>query len=117
MSDLYCKLFVESSITRDELTREVASISDGSFERYTIVANWGEVDIRLNDEFDERKIDASDGFLFYRFANDIEPSSSVDRESYLAGVAKLVSCLRSRGYRVVPSCDFEDQINGGEAVR
>jgi len=112
MANLYCRLFVDCSLSREQLTEKTASILCGQKERFTVLSDWGEVDIRENDDWDDGNTNQEDGFLFYRYSNDIEPNNSTDRDSYVAGITRLVHGLRSLGCKAVPACDFEDEING-----
>ncbi len=111
MANLYCRLFVDCALSREQLTKQIASIVCGQTQRFTVSADWGEVDIRENDDWDETRTDQQDGFLYYRFSNDIEPRETTDRESYVAGVRDLIKGLRARGCKVVPACDFENEVN------
>lgn len=111
MSSLYCRLFIDCELNRDQLTKEAAAISCGKISRFTISSGWGEIDIRENDDWDDTKTENQEGFLFYRFSNDVEPNETIARDCYVTGVIELINGLRSLGCKVVPACDFEDEID------
>lgn len=72
------------------------------------------LEVLENDDWDPSKYeDPAQGFLFYPFCLDVEPSAQVDESAYIAGVANLLTVLRSHGCKAVAACDFEDQLPPG----
>ena len=110
MKNLYCQLFVDCSLSSVQLLREIVGIVGGEACSYTVAAGWGEIDVLENDDWDALRTDQEDGFLFYRYSNDVVAHDMTNRDRYVLGVIELIEGLRAIGCRVVPACDFEDEL-------
>ncbi|MFM1652488.1 1,4-dihydroxy-6-naphthoate synthase [Brevibacillus sp. B_LB10_24] len=109
--DLYCKLFVETKMDRAALVRFLAQTVTGTENRSTIVSPWGEMDVMMNDDYDEeRAADPHDGFLYYRYYLDIEPAEDADPREYIKGIARMLEALWESGAKAVAACDFEEEL-------
>ncbi len=110
MSDLYCKLFVQAPMTRDELVDWLARSVGGRVRRRTIAAQTMELDVSSNDEFDAQRADLNGGFLYFPFIVDVTPADHAGHETYVAAVDAVVRSMRGAGMRVAVACDFEDEL-------
>lgn len=114
MSDLYCKLFVQAQMTRDELVQWLARSVGGRVRLRTIATQTMELDVSSNDESDAQRADLNDGFLYFPFIVDVTPAENAVRDPYVAGVDAVMRSMRGAGMRVVAACDFEDELASGE---
>jgi hypothetical protein len=106
----YCKVFIDSPQSREELKTHICTENQGEDRGFTVYFAWGLVDLRRNDEWSPEKFGRPDGFLFSKFYADIEPAKDIDESEYVRNVAKFVSSLRATGNLVVPACDFEESL-------
>jgi len=108
--ELYCKVFIDSPQSWEQLKTLVCAENHGEDRGFTIYFPWGWVDLRKNDEWSPEKVGQPDGFLFSKYYADIEPAKEIDEAVYVRNVANLVSSLRATGILVVPACDFEQSL-------
>jgi hypothetical protein len=109
--NLYCKIFLDCDLEREQLTQMIAISIDGRIESKTILSNYCEIDIKNNEDFhDIQRHDYPDGFLYYPYYLDIEPSEEVLFSSYADVITKLLEYLWNKGYQAVAACDFEEDL-------
>lgn len=108
--ELYCKMFIDSPQSWEQLKTRVCTENQGEDRGFTIYFPWGLFDLRENDEWNPEKVGQPDGFLFSKYYADVEPAEGIDEAEYVRSVANLVSGLRAIGNLVVPACDFEDSL-------
>jgi hypothetical protein len=109
--NLYCKIFLDCDLEREQLTQMIAISIDGRIESKTILSNYCEIDIENNEDFhDIQRHDYSDGFLYYPYYLDIEPSEEVLFSSYADVITKLLEYLWNKVYQAVAACDFEEEL-------
>jgi hypothetical protein len=114
LQDLYCKIFVNTDITRDSLIRKVAKFAGGHSEMRIITSPMMEIYVDVNDEYDETKSRGEDGFLYFPFCLDIEPVANADDDAYIRSVNRLLENLRAEGFQTAAACDFEDELSQTE---
>lgn len=115
-TDLYCKIFIDSTASRNDLVNDVALLFSGTAERATVYTQLGDIDVRENKDFDEElRSDADDGFLHYRFFVDVDPKPARGLDGAVLLISKMLEHFWSNGFRAVASCDYEDSLpnNGG----
>ncbi|ECJ9747329.1 hypothetical protein FQR52_12370 [Listeria monocytogenes] len=112
MEDLYCKMFINSLMSREELSKEIGDFSEIIPNKFLSVENdYFTIDIQKNKEFDERKAkDFPDGFLYFPYFLDIDSTESTKREEYIKTVANLMLYLWDRKCQLVVSSDFEEDL-------
>jgi len=109
---LYCKLFIETTLNINELCELVANAVGGEIKPFdTIDSLYLDIDVILNDEYDEKLKHESNGFLFYKYYLDIEPVEGTAYRDYVSQVKLLIGFLREKGFKAIPACDFEDELN------
>lgn len=111
MEDLYCKLFVDTTVRRPELVKLIASHLDGDIQGHFVSATNLEIGAKENDDYDPNLCDdPENGFLFYPIYLEIDPTDNAGMSNYINDVAKLINILRTQGFKAVAACDFEDQL-------
>lgn len=109
MSEHYCRLYID---TDDERTRVQESVDDclpAAFRELSVDAR-----VLRNTGFDVRarsrqRYDPIECSPLTAEVSAIEERAE-HREPFYAGMVLLISSLRTRGYLVTASCDFEDRI-------
>ena len=104
--DYYCKIFIDASITKDELTNEIENLLETKSEVYIIESENAEICINTNKEFSKAK----DDFLFYPFYLDIIPKENTTLENYIKELKKIISHIIFLNYKAIPACDFEEEL-------
>ncbi|EHI99782.1 hypothetical protein CDLVIII_3208 [Clostridium sp. DL-VIII] len=109
--NLYCKIFIDTDEEREKVLNSIKDIVSGAIERWTIISESMEIELRKNEEFNKREISRKeDGFFYSRYYLDIEPKENIEQEEYIFGIAILLENLWSIGYKAVASCDFENEL-------
>lgn len=112
--DLYCHLYIDAYLSKQGLKEHFSELLGGHSEFDSIDTDLFSLDIKKNDEHDpEQMRNPDNGFIYFPYYVDVEPQPDVDAFNYIASLQDLLRKLRSAGFRVVASCDFEDQL--GEA--
>lgn len=115
---LYCKMFVQSDASRDELIEYLRAVTRGTIDRWTILNSTMEMDVRRNEDArSPRTGPKQDEFLYYRFYIDIEPSPDAKRSEYIHGIGVVLEQLWSRGMKAVAACDFEAELPRSGGIR
>jgi hypothetical protein len=113
LNELDCKIFVDGSLTCLELLNQVARLLTGTVEDSTISNNWGEIDVRRNDEFDETlRTQFPDGFLYFPFMLEVYPRPAAEAEARRA-VARILEDLWAQQMPAVAACDYENDLPHG----
>ena len=112
MTDTYCKLFISSELPHETLSNIIAEAVSGCQVRiWSISSPALDIYINLNDEYDANKTcGEEDGFLYFKFFLDIEPTPGTDIQRYIKAIAHLMQALHQNGMQSVAACDFEDRL-------
>jgi hypothetical protein len=114
LSHLDCKIYVDASITREELAGRVSALLSATLDRFTAVVPCGEFDIQRNEDFDETRIaEFPDGFLYFRYLIEVYTHTPNDSDCR-AFVGKILEHFWSQGVPCVAAGDYENELpNGG----
>lgn len=109
---MYCKLFLDTDMCRDELGKLLTEFIQGEKDRWIIHSAVLEIFVNDNDFFDNaRKEDNQEGFLYFPYFLDIEPRTEMEGV-YIETIATLITRLWSHKIKAVAACDFEDLLPG-----
>lgn len=114
--NLYCNLFIDFEGEPKEAEDLIAELTKGIINSspWFIETTFAELDVRKNDGYktlkEMRSPDPDDGFLFWKYHIDIEPSEYVSRSIYISNVSKLILKLWAKGINAVAACSFEDEL-------
>lgn len=110
--NLYCKLFIDTGLNKGELLNAIKEHTGGVQTGHEFIsAGWAAIGLDENDEYDSALVNDQDhGFLYYPFLIDIEPEKSVDLQTNIKEIKKLIAHLTSLGFKVTAACDFEDEL-------
>lgn len=108
--NLYCKIYLNSSLDIEELYECINRIVKGQLETIrTVKTRWGEIDLRKNSDFKPKRLEKSpDDFIFWKYYLDIEPQKDIEQAKYINQISRLIQELNLRNIKAVASCDFED---------
>ncbi|QDT20149.1 hypothetical protein [Gimesia chilikensis] len=112
MNSLYCTAFVRTNLNYLDFIHVVESILAAKSENANIETEDLDIFIDKNDDYDPEKIDMIDGFLFYPYRMEINPTKGATQ--YKEALLKFIRRLREKNYDVVPACDFEEYLNSQE---
>jgi hypothetical protein len=108
--EAYCKLFIDSALDKPNIESEIGQLINGQFDGFSVVSELLEIDVQTNDEWNPYEEASEDAFLYSRYYADVEPCGDVDMDKYISMISNVVRGLQKLGCKVVPSCDFEEQI-------
>ena len=109
--DLFTKIFLDTDNEKTSVVEEVSKIVNGTVKGSAIVTEQAEIFLFNNGDFSEKKRNqGSDEFLYYRYYLDVEPIEDVDGKDYIGEISTLLTELWDSGFKVIASCDFEDEL-------
>lgn len=105
--DLYCKFYVKTELSLDELMAYILTKIGGRREQSTIYTDSVIVGVLRNP--DQRN---DEDFIYWPYQLDVEPfeDDSTEYTSFVTATKELNSILKANGIDVVVSCDFEDEF-------
>lgn len=112
MEDLYCKIFINSSMSIEELSQEIGNFCEIMPDKFLSIENdYFTIDILRNKEFSEEKTkEFPDGFLYFPYFLDIEGTENTEREEYIKLIGDLILYLWDKKCQLVASSDFEEDL-------
>ncbi|MGK0552605.1 hypothetical protein ACSFB8_11065 [Enterococcus faecalis] len=112
MDDLYCKMFINSSMSIEELTKKISEFLELKNDRFlSIESEFFTIDISKNKEFDEEKSkEFPDGFLYFPYFLDIDSTKNTEKKRYIKMVGDLMLYLWDKKCQIVVSSDFEEDL-------
>jgi hypothetical protein len=112
MSNLYCQVFVKTKKSEIELINIINDFLKGEIQSRNIDSRHVSLSVIKNKSTDFNCTnDPLDGFLYYPFYLEIEPSESIALDEYIHTVKELITFLRGKGFTIIPSCSFENKLN------
>ncbi len=109
--DLYCKIFVGSDLSRDELFTRLAAVVRGEQKVSTLYGEHLELDVRPNKDHDPARFEPNyDGFVYSPFFLETEPREGASEDPYIEAVGEVLESLWQMGASAVAACDFESRL-------
>ncbi|MEZ0609900.1 hypothetical protein ACAW74_15385 [Fibrella sp. WM1] len=101
--DLYAKIYLYSSAAKPQV--------DELLFKLTINLKSIDWSVAKNDDFNsEKAIQFPNGFLFFPYMIEVDPSPSADPVIYLNEIATLLNLLWKEGISAVTAANFENQL-------
>ncbi len=119
MSDFFfCRIFISSDVTTDELLQELALIFGASQSGFSFIeTELFSISVERNKIHDsKREKEFPDGFLYFPIAIGIDFDNDGCKELAIETVAKILVYLwYTKAVAAVAACDYEEQLplNGG----
>lgn len=112
MKDLYCKVFINSSMSIEELAKKISEFLELNLDNFLSIENgFFSIDILKNEEFDKEKAkEFPDGFLYFPYFLDIDSTESRETKKYIKMVGDLMLYLWNEKCQLVVSSDFEEEL-------
>lgn len=109
--DLFTKIFVDSDVDKETLLDTVSNIVMGTISGSSTLTKQAEIFIFNNGDFDEDKRNqGNDGFLYYKYYLEIEPTEDANDHNYVLEISNLLTKLWNADFKAIASCDFEDLL-------
>jgi hypothetical protein len=109
--DLFTKIFVDSDVDKEMLLDTVSTIVMGTISGSSILTKQAEIFIFNNGDFDkDKRNQGNDGFLYYKYYLEIEPTEDVIDRNYVVEISNLLTKLWDADFKAIASCDFEDLL-------
>ena len=108
----YCKLYVDSDLSFDELKSFIANFVNSPVQGRTIEGRSLIIDCFANKANDS----AFGEFLSWPYYLEIDLSDGVADTEFVREVQNLIDALKFASMLVVPSCDFEDELSYGDTL-
>lgn len=109
--DLFTKIFVDSDVDKEMLLDAVSNIVKGTISGSSILTKHSEIIIFNNSDFDKDKINqGNDGFLYYKYYLEIEPTENGGEANYVLEISNLLTKLWDADFKAIASCDFENLL-------
>lgn len=109
--DLFTKIFVDSDDDKEMLLDTVSNIVMGNISGSSILTEQAEIFIFNNGDFDkDKRNQGNDGFLYYKYYLEIEPTEDVIDRNYVLEISNLLTRLWDADFKAIASCDFEDLL-------
>lgn len=103
--NLYCKVYIHSKLGIEELYQLVNNMVFGTLEPMrSIKTDWGEIDLRRNQEFDPEHLN---DFIYWPYYLDMEPLQGIAQDIYIGKVRELLKEMEIHRITAVAACDFE----------
>lgn len=111
-SNLFCKIFVNTKITKVALFNLIKNELTEEINRFEISNSTLVIELRKNNEFNILKSqNVLNGFLFYKYHLEIQPFSEVAEREYIKVVSDLLKKLWESKIEAVAACDFENALS------
>ena len=113
----FCKIFVDTSMGYQGFVILISDFINGTITFLgEIESNALSISVIKNKDFDGelKNRPESGSFVYYQYYLEVEPSEGVDYQTFVKQVKALVDFLRSKGFRTIAACDFEDELNDGK---
>jgi hypothetical protein len=117
---LDCKIYVDTPVTADQLTRQIADVLSAKHDVNTVYTADQTLDIVENDDFDATKrTDFPDGFLYFPYYVEIYARRDVPHQKQVDLVSALLTYFWAHGMAAVAACDYETELpnDGGYKSR
>ncbi|OBY76287.1 hypothetical protein BBG47_28115 [Paenibacillus sp. KS1] len=89
----------------------VSTIVMGTISGSSILTKQAEIFIFNNGDFDkDKRNQGNDGFLYYKYYLEIEPTEDVIDRNYVLEISNLLTKLWDADFKAIASCDFEDLL-------
>lgn len=109
--DLFTKIFVDSDVDKEMLLDTVSNYVMGTISGSSILTKQAEIFIFNNGDFDEdKRNEGNDGFLYYKYYLEIEPTEDTNDRNYVLEISNLLTKLWNAEFKAIASCDFEDLL-------
>ena len=111
MKNFYCKIFINSLITMEQLSNQISELLNFKLVRNSIESDFFSIDFFKNKEFDEEKAkEFPDGFLYFPYFLDVDIVDESREAEYKEIIKKIMFYLWSEECQLVVSSDFEDEL-------
>jgi hypothetical protein len=112
MSNLFCKIYLDTPLSRDDVMELLQSSVGGGVAQFSrLTTDTLDLDLRKNDEANDLLSKTSDGFMHFRYYLDVEPNDQLQSPTlYVRDIATLLRGMWAANVKAVAACDFENEL-------
>ena len=108
---LDCKVYLDVDTSSGQLAVYIAHLLNGTVEGRTVLTKDGEIDVLMNDEYDElARREFPDGSLHFPYLVEFYAEPQQELKKRVATVAAVLSHFWSKGVPAVAACDYEEKL-------
>lgn len=118
----FCRLFIDTDLSiiqlKEILLQSDAGLCSSNTPPWFQSSIWLSSDVFENFDVENNSdyrsqvgFSQEDAFLFYPYTSVINIVEGTSVYRYIQSIKKIVWYLRDNGLKVVPACDFEDELN------
>ena len=113
LDDLYCKIYVNTSLSKEELLQHIANFTGGNVFVRTVETDLMGIDVILNEDRDSKLSHKNGGFIHYPYYLEIDPTNVGEENPkiYIYAISKLLKFLWTMYKDAIPACDYEAQLS------
>ena len=110
--NLYCKLYIKTDKSIEQVSNEIGGILDLTWDKYnSFEGDFYTLDIIINKEYDiEKSKEFQDGFLYFNYFLDLNCKEEKYEDEYINLISDLMKKLWGGNMILVASCDFEERL-------
>lgn len=107
----FCRIFVNSTISQEEMKDGIVLALGAVTRRSSIVTEYAEFDLTKNESADsELSRSFPDGFVYFNFTIEVELTPSSDLKNYFNQIGTLLLFFWDNNHPAVAACDFESDL-------
>jgi hypothetical protein len=112
LDDLYCKIYVDTTLSEEELIHHIANFTKGDVHVRTVETDMMGIGIIENEDYDDKFKSEQNNFVCYRYYLEIDASDLglLESNKYIDLMSDLLEFLWSTCEDAVPSCDYEEKL-------
>lgn len=109
--NLYCKMFIDTDLTYEELFALLLKYTDGKKQAVTYInTQWCDISVQKNREYDaERYFLDPHEFLYWKYYLDIEPNDT-EESIYIKKISDFLGYIKENCNDAIVAGDFEDDL-------
>jgi len=110
--DLYCKMYLDTSLSKENLLQHIANFVKGDVFLRTVETNLMEIAVVVNEDGDSKLKLKEGGFIHYPYYLEIEPTDAGEENQhiYITSISELLQFLWTISRNAIPACDYEQQL-------
>ena len=114
--DLYCKIYLDTSLSKENLLQHIANFVKGDVFLRTVENNLMGIAVVVNEDCDSKLKLKKGGFIYYPYYLEIDPTDAGEENHhiYITSISELLKFLWRICTDAIPACDYEQQLPSRE---
>lgn len=110
MRTMDCKILIDWRKDTEELSYLISNLTGGILAIKTVCSDDFEIDVIRNDDYNPSGTNDEDGFLYFSHYCEIYRAQNTAKADSIDLVTTISRNLKAMSVRVVPACDFENEL-------